>query len=103
MATTTTNLGLKKPASTDKVSIDDINANMDIIDTIVDMIPEVDDALDGTSSNPLQNKVVNQAIYQQSVNLGVEINKKQNKITASTSEPTSSEGADGDFWAVYEE
>ena len=34
MATTTTNLGLKKPATTDPVLIADINANMDKIDTL---------------------------------------------------------------------
>ncbi len=33
MATTTTNLGLKKPAGTDQALISDINNNMDILDT----------------------------------------------------------------------
>lgn len=39
MATTTTNLGLTKPATSDNVDITVINANMDKIDAIVDMIP----------------------------------------------------------------
>ena len=33
MATYTTNYNLKKPAQSDSVNIDDINGNMDIIDT----------------------------------------------------------------------
>ena len=84
MATTTTNLQLKKPAATDKVAIADINGNMDILDAAVagkqpkgdyalkSEIPSqitVDSALDGTSTNPVQNKVVNQSIY----NLGVQL------------------------------
>lgn len=71
------------------------------VEAVVDEII-VDDALSSTSTNPLQNKVVNQAIYQQSVNFNVELTKCQKKITTSTSEPTSSDGADGDLWAVYE-
>ena len=39
MATTTTNLGLTKPATSDNVDITVINANMDKIDAIVDRIP----------------------------------------------------------------
>ncbi|MBR4844818.1 MAG: hypothetical protein IKU98_00180 [Bacteroidaceae bacterium] len=42
----------------------------------------VDSALSSTSTNPLQNKVVNQAIYNQSVNLGNQISAKQDKLTA---------------------
>lgn len=37
MAEYTKNLGLKKPDRTDKFSIEDFNANVDIIDTIPDM------------------------------------------------------------------
>ncbi len=37
MAEYTKNLGLKKPDRTDKFSIEDFNANADIIDTIPDM------------------------------------------------------------------
>lgn len=44
----------------------------------------VDSALSSTSTNPLQNKVVNQAIYNQSVNLGNQISAKQDKLTAGT-------------------
>ena len=42
----------------------------------------VDSALSSTSTNPLQNKVVNQAIYNQSVSLGNQISAKQDKLTA---------------------
>ena len=38
MATLTSNYKLKKPATTDKISISDINANMDIIDTTMKTI-----------------------------------------------------------------
>ena len=34
--------------------------------------------------------------------LDAALEDKQNTITRSTSEPTSSDGVDGDFWAVYE-
>lgn len=37
MASFTKNLGLKKPDRMDKFSIEDFNANADIIDTIPDM------------------------------------------------------------------
>lgn len=37
MAEYTKNLGLKKPDRTEKFSIEDFNANADIIDTIPDM------------------------------------------------------------------
>ena len=38
MAEYTKNLGLKKPDRTDKFSIEDFNANADIIDTIPDIV-----------------------------------------------------------------
>ena len=63
----------------------------------------VDSALDGASTNPIQNKVVNEAIYNLGVQLRNEMAGKQSKITVSTSEPTSSDGVDGDIWIVYEE
>ena len=44
MSTTTTNLGLTKPAGGDTVDIDDINGNMDILDTA---IGDVDVSQDG--------------------------------------------------------
>ena len=40
MATLTKNYKLKKPATTDKISISDINANMDIIDTTMKTIAD---------------------------------------------------------------
>lgn len=38
MASFTENLGLKKPDRTDRFSIEDFNGNMDIIDTIPDIV-----------------------------------------------------------------
>lgn len=38
MASFTEKLGLKKPDRTDRFSIEDFNGNMDIIDTIPDMV-----------------------------------------------------------------
>ena len=40
MATTTTNLGLKKPASSDYADIGDINDNMDLIDAGVVLLDQ---------------------------------------------------------------
>lgn len=39
MATTTTNLGLKKPALTDDALISDINDNMDDLDSVIGAVP----------------------------------------------------------------
>ena len=54
LATTTTNYGLKKPSTTDKVSIADINGNMDIIDAQIkannDLIATKFDKSGGTIS-----------------------------------------------------
>ena len=38
MASFTENLGLKKPDRSDRFSIEDFNGNMDIIDTIPDIV-----------------------------------------------------------------
>lgn len=82
-------------SSGDKSKLDDIEdgANKTVVDS----------ALDGASTNPVQNKVVNESIYNLSVQLRGELAGKQSKITVSTSEPTSSDGVDGDIWIVYEE
>lgn len=39
MATYTPNYNLKKPATTDLVSIADINENMDTLDTVISSLP----------------------------------------------------------------
>ena len=59
-------------------------------------IPPVDSALSSSSTNPLQNKVVNNAIY----NLGVQIRAEIPNITISTSDPSG--GSHGDIWLKYE-
>lgn len=48
MATYTTNLNLKKPDTTDKVSIADINANMDLIDAAIAQIRSIGNAEGGS-------------------------------------------------------
>ena len=59
----------------------------------------VDSYLDGASTNPLQNKVVNNAIY----NLGVQIRAEIPKITASTTDiGEGSSLATGTLYLVYE-
>ena len=74
MATTTTNYGLKKPDYNDNADIGVINDNMDIIDAKMKEIDDkagsggggtsvtVDSELSTTSKNPVQNKVVTQAL-----------------------------------------
>lgn len=55
-------------------------------------VNKVDDALDGASTNPLQNKVVNNAIY----NLGVQLRAEMPRIIISADEPTNAQN--GDIW-----
>ena len=74
MATQTTNYGLKKPSYSDTADIGVINSNMDIIDAKMKEIDDkagsggggtsvtVDSELSTTSENPVQNKVVTQAL-----------------------------------------
>ena len=74
MATQTTNYGLKKPSYSDTADIGVINANMDIIDVKMKEIDDkagsggggtsvtIDSELSTTSENPVQNKVVTQAL-----------------------------------------
>ena len=75
MATQTTNYGLKKPAYSDTADIGVINSNMDIIDAKMKEIDDkagsgggggtsvtVDSELSTTSENPVQNKVITQAL-----------------------------------------
>ena len=110
VATTSAN-GLM--SSTDKSKLDGVEsgANKTVVDS----------ALSSTSTNPLQNKVVNQAIYNQSVSLGNQISAKQDKLTAgsgitinnnvisanvpnitiSSAEPSG--GSHGDIWFKYSE
>lgn len=88
MATTSAN-GLM--SSTDKSKLEGIEsgANKTIVDS----------ALSSTSTNPLQNKVVNNTIY----NLGVQLRAEIPKITASTTDiGEGSELATGTLYLVYE-
>lgn len=85
VATTSAN-GLM--SSTDKSKLDGIESGANKI--------TVDSALSSTSTNPLQNKVVNNAIY----NLGVQIRAEIPNITISTADPSG--GSNGDIWFKYE-
>ena len=51
--------------------------------------------LDSTPTSGSSNPVTSGGVYSA-------INTKQDLITVSSSEPTSSDGSDGDLWAVYE-
>lgn len=84
VATTSAN-GLM--SSTDKSKLDGVEsgANKTVVDS----------ALSSTSTNPLQNKVVNNAIY----NLGVNIRAEIPNITISSAEPSG--GSHGDIWFKY--
>ena len=72
MATQTTNYGLKKPDYNDSADIGVINSNMDIIDSKMKEIEDagggggtpitVDSELSDTSTNPVQNKVITEAL-----------------------------------------
>ena len=72
MATQTTNYGLQKPDYNDSADIGVINSNMDIIDAKMKEIDNkaesggtsitVDKALSMTSTNPVQNKVITEAL-----------------------------------------
>lgn len=84
VATTSAN-GLM--SSTDKSKLDGIESGANKI--------TIDSALSSTSTNPLQNKVVNNAIY----NLGVQIRAEIPKVTISTSDPSG--GSNGDIWFKY--
>ncbi|MBR5835595.1 MAG: hypothetical protein IKY66_05460 [Bacteroidales bacterium] len=86
LATTSAN-GLM--SSTDKSKLDGVEsgANKTVVDS----------ALSSSSTNPLQNKVVNNAIYNLGVQLRAEIPKVPN-ITISEFLPTG--GNDGDIWIV---
>lgn len=55
----------------------------------------VDSALDGASTNPIQNKVVNTAIYNLGVQLRNEIAGKQDAITGGTEGQVWTAGSDG--------
>jgi len=75
MATYTTNYNLKKPSASDTVDISDINGNMDVIDTQLKAIPRitVDSSLSASSTNPVQNKVINTALGKKMDDLSVKL------------------------------
>ena len=109
MATTTTNYGLTKPAGTDKYDISVFNGNADKIDaqmkananaaatakSTADSAKNTADAALPKAGGTMTGKLVAQSNADYAT-------KQVRNIVCSTSEPTSSDGANGDFWAVYE-
>ena len=85
MATKTTNYNLTKPAYDEDADIAVINKNMDIIDAKMKEIEEagggaqitVDSQLSETSTNPVQNKVINSKIAELNSNLNSEISRSK--------------------------
>ena len=109
MATTTTNYGLTKPAGTDKYDISVFNGNADKIDaqmkananaaatakSTADSAKNTADAALPKSGGTMTGKLVAQSNTDYTT-------KQVRNVVCSTVEPTSSDGANGDLWAVYE-
>ena len=109
MATTTTNYGLTKPAGTDKYDISVFNGNADKIDaqmkinadtastakSTANTAKNTADAALPKSGGTMTGKLVAQSNTDYTT-------KQVRNIVCSTAEPTSSDGANGDLWAVYE-
>ena len=102
MATTTTNYGLTKPAGTDKYDISVFNGNADKIDSQMKAnanaaatAKNTADAARPKAGGTMSGKLVAQSNTDYTT-------KQVRNIVCSTAEPTSSDGANGDLWAVYE-
>ena len=95
MATTTTNYGLTKPAGTDKYDISVFNGNADKIDAQMKANANAADAALPKAGGTMTGKLVAQSNTDYTT-------KQVRNIVCSTAEPTSSDGANGDLWAVYE-
>lgn len=95
MATTTTNYGLTKPAGTDKYDISVFNGNADKIDAQMKANADKADGAIPKSGGTMTGKLVAQSNTDYAT-------KQVRNIVCSTAEPTSSDGANGDLWAVYE-
>lgn len=87
MATSTTNLKLTKPALGESADVTVLNANWDKVDTAVGNKLDVEGTAKRATSDANGNVIA--TFYQK-------------KITISTSEPSASDGEDGDLWFVYE-
>ena len=102
MATTTTNYGLTKPAGTDKYDISVQNGNMDIIDTKLKATEVVASTAKSTADAALPKAggtMTGKLVAQSNTDYAT---KQVRNIVCSTAEPTSSDGSNGDLWAVYE-
>ena len=116
MATTTTNYGLTKPAGTDKYDISVQNGNMDIIDTKLKATEVVASTAKSTADSAVSKAdtakstadaalpkaggtMTGKLVAQSNTDYTT---KQVRNVVCSTTEPTSSDGANGDLWAVYE-
>ena len=109
MATTTTNYSLTKPAGTDKYDISVFNNNADKIDaqmkananaaatakSTADSAKSTADAAVPKAGGTMTGKLVAQSNTAYTT-------KQVRNIVLSTTEPTISEGGNGDLWVVYE-
>ena len=109
MATTTTNYGLTKPAGTDKYDISVFNGNADKIDA--QMKINADTASTAKSTANTAKNTADAALPKAGGTMTGKLMAQSNtdyatkqvrNIVCSTAEPTSSDGANGDLWAVYE-
>ena len=109
MATTTTNYGLTKPAGTDKYDISVFNGNADKIDA--QMKINADTASTAKSTANTAKNTADAALPKAGGTMTGKLvaqsntdytTKQVRNIVCSTAEPTSSDGANGDLWAVYE-
>ena len=109
MATTTTNYGLTKPAGTDKYDISVFNGNADKIDA--QMKINADTASTAKSTANTAKNTADAALPKAGGTMTGKLVAQSNtdytttqvrKIVCSTAEPTASDGANGDLWAVYE-
>ena len=109
MATTTTNYGLTKPAGTDKYDISVFNGNADKIDAQMKITADTASTAKSTANTakntadaalPKAGGTMTGKLVAQS---NTDYTTKQvRNVVYSTAEPTSSDGANGDLWAVYE-
>lgn len=84
MATTTTNYNLKKPATTDNVSIADINGNMDIIDA---QIKANADAIEGKQDPIVAGTGISIASDGKTINHSNSITARTSYLGGSTTVP----------------
>ena len=109
MATTTTNYGLTKPAGTDKYDISVFNGNADKIDAQMKINADTASTAKSTANTAKNTAdaalpkaggtMTGKLIAQSNTDYAT---KQVRNVVCSTAGPKSSDGANGDLWAVYE-